>query len=201
MSRRIIISSVAAGVVVVTAAAGGFAYVKHREQVRLDLAARTSADRFAVAWSQRDVKDLPYAGRSADQVAASFKSTTAGLGRAPVKVTVTSLTRAGDQAKGILTVSWTVAEGSAWAYPMPITLQRNKSSQTWAVVARDGASMWAPGLSAQTKLSATRTFWTGREHRSWPSARSMTLPSTRRGLPPTRSRRWSSWSRSRPAHW
>jgi len=158
MSRRIIISSVAAGVVVVTAAAGGFAYVKHREQVRLDLAARTSADRFAVAWSQRDVKDLPYAGRSADQVAASFKSTTAGLGRAPVKVTVTSLTRAGDQAKGILTVSWTVAEGSAWAYPMPITLQRNKSSQTWAVVARDGASMWAPGLSAQTKLSATRTW-------------------------------------------
>jgi hypothetical protein len=160
MSRRIIITSVVAGVVAVTAAAGGLAYVKHREQVRLDQAARTSADRFARAWSHRDVKSIGYAGRSADQVATSFASTTSGLGNVPVKVTVTSLTREGDKATGRLSVSWTVAEGATWAYPMPISLQRSgiKGSEVWAVVARESASMWAPGLSTDAKLVANRTW-------------------------------------------
>ena len=81
MSRRIIITSVVAGVVGVAAVAGGLAYVSNREQVRLDAQARTAADRFAGAWSQRDVKSIEYAGRSADQVAASFTSTTSGLGQ------------------------------------------------------------------------------------------------------------------------
>jgi cell division protein FtsI/penicillin-binding protein 2 len=157
VSRRIIIASVVAGVVVVAAAAGGFAYINHREQVRLDQAARTSADRFAGAWSHRDVKDVGYAGRSADQVVASFKSTTAGLGSAPVKVTVTSLTRDGDKAIGRLSVAWTVAEGSTWTYAIPISLQRN-NSELWDVVAKDGASMWAPRLDPKAKLVATRTW-------------------------------------------
>jgi cell division protein FtsI/penicillin-binding protein 2 len=157
VSRRIIIASVVAGVVVVAAAAGGLAYVNHREQVRLDQAARTSADRFAGAWSRRDVKNIAYAGRSADQVGASFKSTTAGLGSAPVKVTVTSLTRDGDTAIGRLSVAWTVAEGSTWAYAIPISLQRG-DSEIWVVVAKEGASMWAPGLDAKAKLVATRTW-------------------------------------------
>src|SRR5665648_866476 len=116
MSRRSIIASVVAGVVAVSATAGVFAYVKHREQVRLDLAARTSADRFAGGWSHRSIHDLTYAGQPADQVAASFKSTTAGLGNAPVKVTVTSLTREGDKANANLSVAWTVARGTTWAY-------------------------------------------------------------------------------------
>ena len=100
---------------------------------------------------------MAYAGRSADQVAASFKSTTAGLGSAPVKVTVTSLTRDGDKANGKLSVAWTVAEGSTWTYTMPISLQRN-DIELWAVVAKDGASMWAPGLGAKAKLVAARTW-------------------------------------------
>ena len=162
MSRRIIIASAVAGVVAVTAAAGGFVYVQRRDQVRLDQDARTSADRFAGAWSNRKVQDLAYAGRSAVQVAASFKATTAGLGSAPVKVTVTSLTREGDQATGNLSVAWTVAEGVAWTYTMPISLQRNdikaNDSEIWAVVAKEGAAMWAPGLSTNTKLVATRTW-------------------------------------------
>jgi len=157
MSRRIIIASVVAGVVVVSAAAGGFAYVNHREQIRLDADARTAADRFAGAWSRRDVLKVGYAGQSADQVAASFKSTTAGLGSAPVKVTVTSLTRDGDRAKGSLSVAWTVAEGETWAYSMPISLQRN-TIELWDVVAKEGASMWAPGLDVKAKLVASRTW-------------------------------------------
>ncbi|HZX99944.1 MAG TPA: penicillin-binding transpeptidase domain-containing protein [Dermatophilaceae bacterium] len=156
MSRRIIIASVAAGVVAVAAAAGGFAYFNHREQARLDLAARTSADRFAGAWSHRDVHDIAYAGQPATQVAASFKSTTGGLGSAPAKVTVTSLTRDGDKASGKLSVAWTVAGDTTWTYQMPVNLQRN-DKDVWAVVAKDGASMWAPGLSAKAKLVATRT--------------------------------------------
>jgi cell division protein FtsI/penicillin-binding protein 2 len=162
MSRRIIITSVVAGVVAVAAAAGGFAYVAHREQARLDQEARTSADRFAGAWSQRDVKDIAYAGRSADQVAASFKTTTAGLGTLPVKVTVASLTRDGDKATGGLSVAWTVAEGSTWTYSMPISLQRDSSeggsNKAWVVVAKEGASMWAPGLDATATLAAERTW-------------------------------------------
>jgi len=157
MSRRIIIASVVAGVVAVAAAAGGLAYVSHREQVRLDQDARTAADRFAGAWSHRDVHPIGYAGQSADQVAASFKGTTAGLGSGPVKVAVTSLTRDGDKATGRLSVAWTVAEGSTWTYAMPISLQRN-SIELWDVVAKDGASMWAPGLDAKAKLVATRTW-------------------------------------------
>jgi cell division protein FtsI/penicillin-binding protein 2 len=156
MSRRIIITSVVAGVVAVAAAAGGLAYVAHREQARLDQEARASADHFAGAWSQGDVKNVEYAGRSADQVAASFKSTTSGLGSVPVKVTVTSLTRDGDKATGQLSVAWTVAEGSTWTYPMPISLQR--SGEVWGVVAKEGASMWAPGLDTTATLAAKRTW-------------------------------------------
>ncbi len=157
MSKRIIVASIVAGVVVVSAAAGAFAYVQHREQVRLDKDARTAADRFAGAWSHRNVLKVDYAGRPADQVAASFKSTTAGLGSAPVKVTVTSLTRDGDKASGKLSVAWTVAEGETWAYTMPITLQRN-DTEIWDVAAKEGASMWAPGVSAKAKLVAARTW-------------------------------------------
>ena len=157
MSRRIIIASVAAGVLVVAAAAGGLAYVQHRDQVRLDQDARAAADRFAGAWSKGDVQNVTYAGQSAAQVAASFKTTTAGLGSAPVKVTVTSLTRKGDTATGSLSVAWTVAEGSAWTYTMPISLQRD-ASEIWVVVAKAGASMWAPGLGGNAKLVAARTW-------------------------------------------
>jgi hypothetical protein len=39
---------------------------------------------------------------------------------------------------------------------MAINLQRNNNG-VWAVVAKGGASMWAPGLSAEAKLVATRT--------------------------------------------
>ena len=155
MSRRIIIASVVTGVFAVTVAAGGFAYVEHRRQVDLD--ARTAADGFASAWSHRDVQKQAYAGRPADQVAASFKSTTAGLGSSPVKVTVTSLTREGDKANGTLAVAWTVAEGASWTYAMPISLQRN-NKDVWAVVAKEGASLWAPGLDAKAKLVASRTW-------------------------------------------
>ena len=109
MSRRIIIASVAAGVVAVSAAAGGFVYLNNKEQTRQDLAAQASADRFASAWSRRDVQSVAYAGQTADQVAASFKSTTSGLGSSPAKVTVTSLTRDGDKATGKLAVAWNVA--------------------------------------------------------------------------------------------
>jgi len=157
MSRRIIIAAVVTGVIVVGAAAGGVAFVMHREQIRLDKDARAAADRFAGGWSQRDVLKMGYAGRTADQVAASFKSTTAGLGSAPVKVTVTSLTRDGDKATGKLSVAWTVAEGSTWAYTMPISLQRNKT-ELWDVVAKEGASMWAPDVGAKAKLVAARTW-------------------------------------------
>lgn len=157
MSRRIIIASVVTGVVAVAAAAGGFAYVNNRQQVRLDQEARTSADRFGAAWSQRSVQNIEYAGQSADQVAASFKTTTAGLGGAPVKVSVASLTRDGDKATGKVSVAWTVAEGATWAYTLPISLQRNES-EIWVVAAKAGASMWAPGVDAKAKLVATRTW-------------------------------------------
>jgi cell division protein FtsI/penicillin-binding protein 2 len=159
MSRRIIIASVAAGVVAVAAAAGGFAYLSHRDQVRLDQEARTTADGFATAWSHRTIKDVSYSGRSSGQVVTSFKTTTAGLGGAPVRVTVTSLTREGDRATGRLSVAWTVAEGSTWAYTMPISLQRD-NSEIWTVVAKERASMWAPGLSPAAKLVAARTWGT-----------------------------------------
>jgi len=158
MSRRTIITSVVAGVVAVSAAAGGIAYVNHQKQARLDLAARTAADQFAGAWSKRDVKDISYAGQPASKVAEGFKSATSGLGSSPVKVTVTSLTRDGDKASGKVSVSWTLAQGSAWAYTMPISLQRPDSSEVWAVVAKEGASMWAPGVSPQAKLVAARTW-------------------------------------------
>jgi cell division protein FtsI/penicillin-binding protein 2 len=160
MSRRSIIASVLAVVVVAGGAAGGFAFLNHRAQARLDKDARTSADRFAAAWTQRNIKTIAYGGQSADQVAASFKSTTSGLGSAPVKVTVTSLTRDGDKATGRLAVAWTVAQGTSWAYQMPVSLQRTsvKGSATWAVVARPGASMWAPGVDAKARLVATRTW-------------------------------------------
>ena len=157
MSRRIIIASVVTGVIVVGAAVGGFAFVRHGQQIRLDKDARTAADRFAAGWSQRDVLKMGYAGRTAGQVAASFKTTTAGLGGGPVKVTVTSLTRDGDKATGKLSVAWTVAEGSTWAYTMPISLQRN-DVELWDVVARDGATMWAPDVDAKAKLVAARTW-------------------------------------------
>src|SRR5664280_2387075 len=156
MSRRTIIASVVAGVVAVSAAAGGFMYVNHQNQVRLDADARTSADRFASAWSHRDVHGLTYVGQPAAQVAASFRSTTGGLGSAPARVTVTSLSRDGDKASGKLSVAWTVAAGTTWTYPMTLSLQRNNNG-LWAVVAKDGAAMWAPGLSAKAKLVATRT--------------------------------------------
>src|SRR5450631_74353 len=146
MSRRIIIASVAAGVVAVAAAAGGYVYWNNKEQARLDLAARSSADHFASAWSQKDVQNITYAGQPASKVAASFKSTTAGLGSAPAKVTVTSLTRDGDKANGKLSVAWTVAGDTTWTYPMAINLQHNNNG-VWAVVATQGAAMWAPGLS------------------------------------------------------
>ncbi|HZW45303.1 MAG TPA: penicillin-binding transpeptidase domain-containing protein [Dermatophilaceae bacterium] len=157
MSRRIIIASVVTGVIVVGAAAGGFAFVRHGEQIRLDKDSRAAADRFAAGWSQRDVLKTGYAGRTADQVAASFKTATAGLGSGPVKVTVTSFTRDGDRATGKLSVAWTVAEGSIWAYTMPISLQRN-DVELWDVVARDGATMWAPDVDAKAKLVAARTW-------------------------------------------
>ena len=159
MSRRMIIASVVAGVVAVAAAAGGFAYVHQREQVRLDRAARASADRFASAWSHRTISNTTYSFRTTEQVVASFKRTTSGLGSGPVKVTVTSLTRDGDKAAGRLSVAWTVAEGSTWAYTMPVSLLRN-DTEIWTVVAKDGASMWAPGLSPTAKLVATRTWGT-----------------------------------------
>ena len=143
MSRRIVIASVVAGILAVGGATGGFAYVHNRAEARLDREARASADRFAAAWSHRNLKDMTYSGLSTDQVVASFKSTTAGLGTAPVKVTVTSLTRQGDKATGRLSVGWTVAEGATWAYTMPISLQRNDKA-TWGVVAKAGGSMWAP---------------------------------------------------------
>ena len=156
MSKRIIIASVVAGIVALTTAAGGFVFVKNREEVRLDKEARTAAERFAGAWSKRDVQKVEYAGRPGAEVVASFKATTAGLGSAPAKVTVTSLQRVGDKANGTLSVAWTVAGGATWTYPMPISLQRD-SSEVWEVLAKEGASMWAPGLAPTAKLVATRT--------------------------------------------
>lgn len=162
MSRRIVIASVMAGIVVVAAAAGGYTYLDHRRQLDLDKGARTAADGFATSWSRRDVHPVSYAGRTADQVAASFKSVTGGMGTAPVKAKVTSLTREGNQAKGQLSVAWTVAEGSTWAYTMPISLQRVEvkpnDGEVWAVVATEGSSMWAPGLGAKARLVASRTW-------------------------------------------
>jgi cell division protein FtsI/penicillin-binding protein 2 len=159
MNRRIIIASAVAGVAVVSAAVGGFAYFNHQEQIRLDLGARASADQFASAFSHRDVHGLTYVGQSADQVAASFKNTTEGLGSAPANVKVTSLTRDGDNAHGQLSVSWTVGGDTHWTYPSAVLLQRNNSG-VWAVVAKGGASMWDPGLSPRAKLVATRTSGT-----------------------------------------
>ena len=156
MSRRIIIASVVAGVVVASAGTGAFVYSDQQEQARLDLAAHTSANSFASAWSHRDVQPIAYVGQSAAQVAASFKSTTGGLGSGPAKITVNSLTRDGDTASGKLSVAWTVAGPTTWTYPMAINLKRNNNG-VWAVVAKYGASMWAPGLSAQAKLVASRT--------------------------------------------
>lgn len=69
---------------------------------------------------------------------------------------VASLTRDGDNASGKLSVSWTVGGDTNWTYPMAIQLQRD-SSGVWAVVAKGGASMWAPGLSPKATLVATRT--------------------------------------------
>jgi len=157
MSRRRIIVSVVVGVVAVTVAAGGYAFVEHRRQIGLDQDARTAAERFAGMWTHGDVQDMGYAGRSGDQVAASFKTATAGLGGGPVKVAVTSLTRAGGKATADLAVSWTVAEGATWAYRMPVTVQLNGSG-AWVVVAKEGASMWAPGVDAGAKLVVTRTW-------------------------------------------
>jgi cell division protein FtsI/penicillin-binding protein 2 len=167
MSRRKIITSVVAGIAVVSVGAGGFAYLQHREQVRLDSEARATADRFASAWSNREVNAIAYAGQPAGQVAAGFKTATSGLGKAPVKVTVSSLTRDGDKATGTLSVAWTLAQGSAWSYKMPISLQHGDAqggnaagsgSDGWAVVAREGATMWAPGVSPDAKLVAARTW-------------------------------------------
>jgi len=162
MRRRVIIASVVAGVVVVTASAGGLAYVNHRGQVRLDQDARTSADRFAGAWSHRDVHDLAYAGWPADQAAASFKSTTAGLGSMPVKVTLTSLTREGDKANGSLSVSWTAADDATWAYQMPISVAKYSAAK-------------ASGSSAPIPVVANReaAFQTSRhdQERQWPVPR------------------------------
>jgi cell division protein FtsI/penicillin-binding protein 2 len=156
MKRRNIIASVVTVVVAITVAVGGFTFLKQREQVRLDAGARTAADRFAEGWSRRDVMNITYGGLSDEQVAASFKETTGGLGSAPVKVSVASLTRNGDKATGNLSVGWTVAEGATWAYTMPISLQR-APGETWDVVAKEGASMWAPGLDPKAKLAASRT--------------------------------------------
>jgi len=156
MRNRNIIASAVAGVVAVAAVAGGFAYVHHRKEARLDQAARASAERFAGAWSRRDVHGLTYAGLPATQVAASFTSATSGLGTASAKVAVTSLNRDGDKADGKLSVAWTVAKGTTWTYAMPIQLKLN-DNRAWAVVAKGGASMWAPGLSANATLVATRT--------------------------------------------
>jgi cell division protein FtsI/penicillin-binding protein 2 len=160
MNRRKTIASAVAGVVVVGAVGGGFAYTQHQGQ--LDEQARTAADRFASAWSRRDVKAIAYAGQPASQVATGFKSATQGLGKAPVKVTVTSLTRDGDTAKGNLSVAWTLAQGSAWKYTMPVSLQHGNATgsdpDAWAVVARKDASMWAPGVGADARLVAARTW-------------------------------------------
>jgi len=157
MSRRVIIASVVAGVVAVGAAAGGFAFAHQREQVRLDSAARAAADRFASAWSHRTISNTTFSFRTTEQVAASFKRTTSGLGSGQVKVTVTSLTRDGDKAQGRLSVAWTMAEGSTWRYTMPLSLVGH---DRWSVVAKDGAAMWAPGVSPTAKLVATRTWGT-----------------------------------------
>ena len=156
MSRRITIAAVVAGVVVAATGTGAFLYSNHQEQTRLDLAAHTSANTFATAWSHRDVAGIAYVGQPSAQVAASFKSTTGGLGNASATVTVDSLTRDGDTASGKLTVAWTVAGDTTWTYPMSINLKRNGNG-AWAVVAKNGASMWAPNLSAQAKLVASRT--------------------------------------------
>ena len=156
MSRRIITASVVAAVVVAATGTGAFVYSNHQEQTRLDLAAHTSANTFARAWSRRDVGGIAYVGQPSAQVAASFKSTTGGLGNAPAKITLDSLTRDGDTASGKLTVAWTVAGDTTWTYPMAINLKRN-SNGVWAVVAKNGASMWAPNLSARAKLVASRT--------------------------------------------
>jgi hypothetical protein len=53
---------------------------------------------------------------------------------------VTPLTREGDKANGILSVSWTVAEGTTWAYPIPISLQRS-NNELWAFDAEEAAPM------------------------------------------------------------
>jgi cell division protein FtsI/penicillin-binding protein 2 len=157
MSRRALIAWVVAGVVVATAAAGGYVVVAHRNEVALDKGARAAADRFADAWSRGKVQEADYADRSADQVAASYATTTAGLGAAPATVAVTSLARRGDTATGTVSVAWTVAEGATWAYTMPITVHRG-AKDSWVLVPADGAAMWAPGLSAQSKLVAKRTW-------------------------------------------
>ena len=156
MRRPVVIIAVVAGIAV-AAVAGGLAWVLHRQQDMLTEDARAAADRFAGAWSLRDVKNIGYAGQSAEQVAAGFASTTSGLGGVPVKVSVTSLTREGDKATGSLSVAWALAGSTAWTYRMPISLKRD-SSELWEVVAKPGATMWAPGLGADAKLVARRTW-------------------------------------------
>jgi cell division protein FtsI/penicillin-binding protein 2 len=156
MKRRNIVAS---AIVAAVLAAGIVGFVIHQGQARLDREARASADRFASAWSHRDVHALTYVGQPADRVAASFKTTTQGLGSAPVKVSVTSLTRDGDKAGAKLSVAWTVAGGVTWKYPMTVDLQHNRAG-AWAVVTRNGATMWAPGVRAGSKLVAQRTSGT-----------------------------------------
>src|SRR6185437_14641543 len=90
VNRRTVVISGISGAVVLAAVGGGVAWQQQRGQSEQDRAARTAAQGFARAWSQRklDGAGTSYSGASPAQVASSFTKVAGGLGTGPVAVTV-----------------------------------------------------------------------------------------------------------------
>lgn len=157
MSRGMVVAGALVGVLVVGGAAGGVVWKQQQDAQAADAAARGAASDFAHAWSSRSLDTAAYAGRSPQAVAKDFASATAALGKAPVTVRVTSLSRQDHTATARLSVAWTLPGGTTWSYTDPVRL--SERGATWAVdtPSAPGPSLWHPKLPAGGAFGVERT--------------------------------------------
>lgn len=159
--RRWVMALVAAVVVAAVAVAGVSVRRWQADQAaaRADRAARTAAAAFAADWQAGRLASVPWAGSTGAQVHTAYARMVKGIGSAPPRVRLGSLTRTGSTADATVRVTWALPGGGSWAYDRPVRLTgAGTGDADWSVQAtspRAGQSLFAP-IAATSRLRLDR---------------------------------------------
>ncbi len=135
---------------VVGSVGGGAWWWLDRERTR-DAGARAAIAAYVAGYGARDAQNVRFADpRTAD----SFAPTFAGMGPAEVTAAAGEVSRSENTASADVTVTWTLPDGTAWRYVVPVHVAER--SGHWEVTAPGTGSIWNPAIKPGDTVKVTR---------------------------------------------